>query len=137
RLKNMYRTLRSVDDAVNTIITVLSDTNRLANTLIVFASDNGYDWSEHRMSDKLIPYEESIRVPMVARWDGVISPRTDPHIVANVDLAPTFADVGGVSAVGAEGMDMTPLFTDPNAPWRQDLLVEHMQNTLVRDPVTT
>ena len=108
-----YDTLLAVDDAVNTIVTALSDTGRLSNTMIVFASDNGLTWAEHRWQEgKVVPYEESIRVPLVIRYDPLTAaPSTESDLTANIDLAPTFADLAGVTAPGAEGTSLMPLLS--------------------------
>jgi arylsulfatase A-like enzyme len=124
---DQYRTLRSVDDAVGAVLDALADTNRLSTTLIVYASDNGYLWGEHRQDGKVVPYDESIRVPMVVRYDAMVtSPRNDTHLALNIDLAPTFADLAGVPAPGAEGQSLLPLLASPEAPWRTDFLIEHL-----------
>jgi N-acetylglucosamine-6-sulfatase len=123
---NQHRALLSVDEAVGTILTALADVERLSNTLIVFMSDNGYMWGEHRWDGKVLAYEESIRVPFVMRFDRRIgSARADTHMVANIDLAPTFAQAAGVSAPGVEGLSLLPIVDSPEAPWRTDLLIEH------------
>jgi N-acetylglucosamine-6-sulfatase len=124
--KNEYRTLLSVDDAVHTIVTALSDTGRLSDTLIVFMSDNGWALGEHRWNNKKAAFEESIRIPMVIRYDPEITtPRTDTHLVLNLDIAPTIASVAGVTAPGVDGTSFQPLFADDQAPWRHDFLIEH------------
>jgi N-acetylglucosamine-6-sulfatase len=126
--KKEYRTLLSVDDAVGTIVDALTETGRLYNTLIVFTSDNGLAWGEHRWNKKQTAYEEAIRVPLVARYDKALADgMSDDHLVANVDFATTFAAAAGVPAPEAEGMDLRPLFTNPDTPWREDLLIEHLQ----------
>ncbi len=125
---DQYRTLLSLDRAVASILGALDDTGRLSDTMIVFMSDNGMLWGEHGWHKKVVPYEESIRVPFVVRYDPLVaSPRVDPHLVVNVDLAPTFAALAGVSAPGAEGMSMLPLLSSPDAPWRSSFLIEHMR----------
>ncbi len=131
RWKNIYRTLLATDDAVGTIITALQDTGRLSNTLIVYMSDNGWTIGEHRWRNKKVAWEESIRVPYVVRYDPLIStPRTDTHMVLNIDLAPTFAQVAGVQAPGAEGTSWIPLLTSSRAvSWRHDFLIEHLKGT--------
>jgi arylsulfatase A-like enzyme len=122
---NELRSLRAVDEAVAAIIGALSTNGRLGTTLIVFASDNGYLLGEHRTIGKVNAYEESIRVPMVVRYDALATaPRTSSKIVANVDLAPTFAAAAGLAAPGAEGRNLLPLLTG-NPPWRDALLIEH------------
>jgi N-acetylglucosamine-6-sulfatase len=122
----MLRTLLSVDDAVDGIVQMLAATGRLSNTMLVFMSDNGYAWGEHRWVGKQDAYEESIRVPYVVRYDPLTgTPRTDRHLVTNIDLAPTFASVAGVPAPGVEGRSLLPLLTSPDAPWRHEFLIEH------------
>lgn len=126
--RDQYRALLGVDDAVREIIDALRATGRLHSTMIVLMSDNGQTWGEHRFPfDKQIPYEESIRTPMVVRYDPVVHrPRPDAHLVLNLDVAQTFAGVAGVSAPGAEGMSLLPLLANPTIPWRTDFLIEHL-----------
>ena len=97
---NQYRTLQAVDRAVGRLLRALEDTGRLDDALVIFTSDNGLLWGEHRWVKKEVPYEEAIRVPLVVRADGIVgeAPRTDGHLVANIDLAPTIAAAAGVSA---------------------------------------
>jgi len=124
--KRQYRTLLAVDEAVDKILAALDDSGRLSTTVIVFASDNGYLWGEHRWEGKVVPYEESIRVPFVVRYDPLTQPDSaDARIVLNIDLAPTFAELAGVPAPGAEGSSLLPLFGPGPVDWRTDFLVEH------------
>ena len=126
--RDQYRALISVDRAVSEIVDALSETGRLSNTLIVFTSDNGMLWGEHRWSSKVVPYEESIRVPFVIRDDALItSPRVDDRLVLNIDLAPTFAAIAGVPAPDAEGRSLVPLLSSQRVPWRKDFLMEHLE----------
>ncbi|HEX6843961.1 MAG TPA: sulfatase-like hydrolase/transferase [Actinomycetota bacterium] len=129
--RKQYQSLQAVDDAVARLVTALQETGRLSNTMIVFTSDNGFLWGEHRWGrngpeNKQVPYEESIRVPYVVRYDPLVTaPRTDPSLVLNIDLAPTFTALAGVPAPGAEGRSFLPLLQTPGSPWRTDLLIEH------------
>jgi N-acetylglucosamine-6-sulfatase len=125
--RNQYRSLLAVDRAVGDVVTALRDTGRLQDTLLVFTSDNGMLWGEHRETGKSSPYEESVRVPFVVRWDAAgILARTDRHLVLNLDLAPTFAAAAGVDAPGAEGVSLVQLLADPSLAWRHDFLIEHL-----------
>jgi N-acetylglucosamine-6-sulfatase len=124
--QSQLEALRGVDDAVDGILEALRDTGRLDSALIVFTSDNGMLWGEHRRFGKGLPYEESIRVPMVVRYDPVTTsvPRYDRRTVLNVDLAPTLAAVGGVASPDAEGLDMAPLLQGRGVRWRGRFLLE-------------
>jgi N-acetylglucosamine-6-sulfatase len=82
-------TLRAVDDGVTSLIADLAATGRLANTDIVFMSDNGYQFGEHSLVGKGDLYDESIRVPLIARGPNIV-PGTTDRLTSNVDLVPTF-----------------------------------------------
>ena len=93
-----YRSLLAVDEAVGRIVATLRATRRLANTLIVFTSDNGVQYGEHRLqaAQKLVPYEGSIRAPLIVRWDKKIPvARTEDRLVTDLDYAPTFTAAAG------------------------------------------
>jgi N-acetylglucosamine-6-sulfatase len=83
-----------------------------------------------------VPYEESIRVPMIVRYDPVTqqTARTDAHFLLNVDFAPTFAAAAGVSAPGAEGANFLPLLGGNASGWRTNFLIEHANATKVQVP---
>ena len=123
--RRQYQTLLAVDEAVDRVIDALADTGRLANTLIVFGSDNGFSWGEHRWRYKVAPYEEDIRVPLVVRWDPYTAvPRTEQRLALNIDIAPTLAGAAGVQAVGADGRSLLPIVDGTAGTWRARFLVE-------------
>jgi N-acetylglucosamine-6-sulfatase len=122
---DQLRALLSVDRAVGRLVDVLANTGRLEETLIVFTSDNGFLWGEHRIADKNVPYEESIRVPMVVRYDPLTDGRSSKRMVLNIDLAPTIARLAGVELPGADGRSFTSLLRHPRGRWRKAFLVEH------------
>ena len=73
------QTLMSVDDMVGTVMTRLQTLGELSNTLVIYTSDNGYVWGEHRLggdyglaAQKRYPYTESVRLPLYVRWDGKV-----------------------------------------------------------------
>jgi N-acetylglucosamine-6-sulfatase len=124
---DQYRSLLAVDRAVRDVMAALADTGRLSQTLVVFTSDNGILWGEHRWQKKAVPYEESIRVPFVVRYDPLVRrDRVDEHLVVNIDLAPTAADAAGVAAPGADGASLLPLLAKGKAAWRSSFLLEHL-----------
>ena len=135
--QDQYRTLLSVDRQVELLIDALRDTGRLSDTLIVFTSDNGMSWGEHRWVKKEVPYEESIRVPLVVRYDPLTAagaPATSSALALNIDIAPTIADVAGVP-VSTDGRSLLPLLGGGGtAGWRTRFLIEHMEGT---NPVPT
>jgi len=130
------RTLLSVDDQVGRIVQTLQDTGRLGNTLIMFVSDNGYLFGEHRWQGKLVPYEESIRVPLVIRDDAAIPTGMQGtmtnDLVTNLDFAPTFLSAAGLTRTGLDGQSLFPLLTGgPGFTSESDILIEHQGGTQV------
>jgi arylsulfatase A-like enzyme len=114
----------SVDDMVEGIIDAL-DAAGEQDTLVIFVSDSGYLWGEHGLTNKQVPYEESIRMPMMLRWPGHAS-GADDRLVTNVDIAPTIYAAAGISST-TDGRDLLDgswtrdhihleYFGDPNAP---------------------
>ena len=134
--RDQYRSLQAVDRAVARLIDALADTGRLENTLVIFTSDNGLLWGEHRWQKKEMPYEEAIRVPLVIRDDALIADpaRTEDRLVGNIDLAPTIAELAGTDLPETEGKSLLPLLTGEQVRWRHALLIEHMKMT---NPVPT
>ena len=127
--RERLRSLLSVDEAIERFVQTLTRLGELANTYIVFTSDNGYHIGQHRfMTGKLQIYEEDIRVPAFVRGPGVPAKARRDHFALNIDWAPTFTEVAGVSTPAAvDGRSLTPLLKrDPPAmdAWRQDFLVE-------------
>ena len=104
-----------VDRAVGRIWDTLPD-----NTVVLYMSDNGYDWGEHRWEQKIVPYNESIRVPMIIATKGLDMPSIDPgRIALNVDIRATLGSFAGLSPT-TKGH----AWTDPS--WsRKDFVLEH------------
>ena len=83
--------LGGVDQAVMSILTELERTGRLENTYVIFTSDNGYAFGEHRLVGKGDLYEASVRVPLLVRGPGVQAGTVD-RLTSNVDFVPTILD---------------------------------------------
>jgi N-acetylglucosamine-6-sulfatase len=123
--QGQLETLGAVDDLVGTLLTALTETGRMSDTIFVFTSDNGYLWGEHRRDGKVVPYEESIRIPLVVRWDRVTGAGQDSHLISNTDLAPTLIEAGDATASGFDGMSFMPLLIGQSVTWRKHMLIEH------------
>lgn len=135
--RDQYRSLLSVDRAVRAILGALERTGRLENALVVLTSDNGIHHGEHRWTKKEAPYEESIRVPLVVRWDAADwpVPARPEELALNIDLAPTIAGIAGVVPPRPpDGRSLVPVLAGRADGWREDFLIEHLENT---NPVPT
>ncbi len=123
---DQLRTLLSVDDAVEHILTRLERLDLTDNTIVVFTSDHGFLWGEHWLSSKFNPYEESIRVPYSLRYPRRYPlPGTRDQMVLNHDLAPTLAELAGAPIPpDLDGVSLVPLLDSASAPWRDEFLIE-------------
>ena len=121
------QSVRSIDALIGTIRRTLKATGQLDNTYIVFTSDNGFHMGEHRLpTGKQTAFATDIEVPLVVNGPGV-GHRSIGQLAQNVDLAPTFADLGGAATLRtADGRSLAPLLRGRTpANWRQAALVEH------------
>jgi arylsulfatase A-like enzyme len=88
--------LLAVDEGVARIMETLRATGALANTVVMFTSDNGWMAGEHRVpSGKMLAYEPSIRVPLLVRGPGFPAGTRRDDLVWNGDLAPTILALAG------------------------------------------
>jgi arylsulfatase A-like enzyme len=121
-LQDYLACIDSVDDAVGRVLNHLDATGEADNTLVVYASDQGFYLGEHGWFDKRWIYEESIRTPILMRWPGVIRPGSvRREMVANIDLPETFLEAAGVPVPGdMQGRSLMPLLKGESpADWRK------------------
>jgi arylsulfatase A-like enzyme len=127
--------LRELDRQVGALVRALRAKGVLDNTIVLFASDNGFLWGEHRLGGKLWPYEESIRVPLVVRvpWPYMWG-RVDDHVALNIDLASTIAELAGVTPeLRQDGRSLVPLLRGASPPWRHDFVEEYLGESRYED----
>ena len=106
---------------------VLRTHDALENTYILITSDNGWFAGEHRLGvGKQAVYEESIRVPLVCWGPGVPAGETLADLALNIDLAPTIAELAGVTPPAfVDGRSLAPLLRgEPPPVARQAALIE-------------
>jgi arylsulfatase A-like enzyme len=119
--------LLAVDEAVEAVIERLERYRIDQDTLIIFTSDNGLHWGEHWLGGKYNAYEESIRVPMVIRYPRMVAPaQVEERMVLNIDLAPTLAELAGVSEPDPmDGESLAGILCGHPQEWREDFLLEY------------
>ncbi|GAA5035183.1 sulfatase [Terrabacter aeriphilus] len=105
----------SVDDNVGRLTGWLRDRGELDDTIVVYASDQGFFLGDHGWFDKRFMYEESIRMPFVLSYPRAVEPgRALDRIVTNVDIAPTLLEAAGVPVPARmQGRSFWADLTDP------------------------
>ena len=113
------RTLYSVDDQVDRLMQHLQTRGELDNTLVIFTSDNGSLWGEHKLNSKFLPYRKSVEVPILVRWPGkVAAGAVDNRFVSHIDVAPTLLAAAGVTQAPLapfDGRNILTSYSRPNA----------------------
>ena len=104
--------IRSLDDSVGTMLNYLDESGLAKNTVVIYASDQGFFLGEHGWFDKRFMYEESFKTPLLVRWPGVSKPGTvNEQMVSNLDFAQTFLDLAGIKGpADMQGKSLRPLF---------------------------
>jgi arylsulfatase A-like enzyme len=125
--RDKLESLRAVDDLIGSVVSALSQNQELDNTVIIFTSDNGFLFGEHRLHDKRWAYEEAIRVPLFIRAPGFSILQSVGKFVINNDLAPTITDFAKTTPnIVMDGRSLIPLLKNPHlSSWRKRLLIEH------------
>ena len=90
--------MQSVDRIVGELVSQLKQSGELDNTYIIFQSDNGYLHGEHGIFDKNVPWDKSVRVPLIIRGPGFAKRAKRSDLTANVDVPKTILDAAGVAS---------------------------------------
>ncbi|GAB5537665.1 MAG: hypothetical protein Rubg2KO_39140 [Rubricoccaceae bacterium] len=124
-IKDYVRIVDAMDDQIGRLLDRIdADPDLRANTVVVYASDQGYFTGEHGYAEKRLMYEEAMRMPLLMRWPLGIAPGTEiDGLVQNIDLAPTFLSMARAPVPDdMQGESFLPLFngTTPD-DWRRSL----------------
>ena len=123
-MKDYLRCIKAVDDSVGALLDYLKAEGLEENTVVIYAADQGFYNGEHGWFDKRWIYEESIHMPLIVRWPGVVKPGSRPAaMVQNIDYAPTFVDIaGGKLPEGLHGRSLVPILRgETPADWRKSI----------------
>lgn len=103
--------IKAVDESVGKLLDYLDQQGLAENTIVVYASDQGFYLGEHGWFDKRWIFEESLRTPLLVRWPGVARAGTvDTSLVSLLDLAPTFLEAAHLPVpADIQGRNMVPV----------------------------
>jgi N-acetylglucosamine-6-sulfatase len=123
--------LRGVDDGVRDIVEELGALHRLRDTYILFTSDNGFFYGQHRLvGGKFLAYEPSTHLPFLIRGPGIRPGSESNELAANIDIAPTVLELAHVKPDrSVDGRSLFPFAHDPSLITRRPVLFESFVET--------
>ena len=123
-MQDYLATVQSIDDNVGRLLDYLDRSGLARNTIVVYTSDQGFFLGDHGLFDKRFMYEESLRMPFLVRWPGVVRPGSRIDAMAlNVDFAPTFLDAARLPVhPSMQGRSLVPVLRGRTpADWRASM----------------
>ena len=129
-IKDYLRCVASVDDNVGRVLDWLDESGLADNTIVIYSSDQGFYLGDHGWFDKRFMYEESYRMPLMARWPGRIPAGSRcSALTTNLDFAETFLDIAGVEIPSdMQGHSLTTLFEGSVSDnWRDSLYYHYYE----------
>jgi arylsulfatase A-like enzyme len=132
KFRDRAESLLAVDEMVRDIVNRLQANGQLANTVIMFTSDNGFFQGEHRFdSGKSKLYEEPARVPMIVKGKVFKGGITRTDLTWNGDIAPTILQMSGaVAGLPQDGLSLRRILARPSLTEDRTILLEN------GDPIT-
>jgi len=142
--REYYGAIHAVDRNLGRMFAKLDELDLSQKTIVLFTSDHGYNIGHHGIHTKGNGYwiaggvqgpkrpnmfEESIRVPLMIRWPGVVKPGTE--IAETISSIDTFATVLGMLGISPpddwkqEGMDFSPLLRGQKLPARAAIFAQY------------
>ncbi len=122
-LQDYLACIAAVDKSVGEVLDYIKENGLDKNTIVVYASDQGFYLGEHGWFDKRWMFEESYRTPLLIQWPGTIEPGSvNKDMVSNLDFAETFLEIAGVKVPSdMQGRSMVPVLKGKTpGNWRKE-----------------
>lgn len=115
--------VQGVDDSIGAMLDYLEQKDLAKNTIVIYTADNGWYLGEFGLYDKRFMYEPGLRTPLIARGPGIIPGSTPEAMVMNIDLAPTFLGLAGITPPGSmQGRSLVPVLQGKTpSDWRESV----------------
>uniref|UniRef100_UPI0035657FFD sulfatase family protein n=1 Tax=Stieleria sp. TaxID=2795976 RepID=UPI0035657FFD len=117
-MRKYHQQVYGIDVALGMIRDELKAQGVADNTVVIYTSDNGYICGAHGYGSKVLPMEESSRVPLM-----IYDPRSPlngkqircDRLTGNIDFAPTMLELAGLSIPdNMDGKSLLGLLQNPN-----------------------
>jgi len=136
--RDYARVVTALDREIGRVLNKLDEMKIADNTIVIFASDNGFFWGEHQLgATGRWPYEESIRIPFIVRAPGLIKQpgKNADQMILNIDLAPSILEMAGIPVPEImEGESFLPILRNNSVQGRKAWLYEYFKDFPYRPP---
>ena len=129
-VKNYLRCVRGVDESVGRLVDWLAANGLDENTIVIYSSDQGFYLGDHGWYDKRWMYEESLEMPFIIRWPGVVpAGGASDALIQNLDYAPTFLEAAGAEVpADMQGRSLLPVLGgDTPDDWRDAIYYRYFE----------
>ena len=129
-VKDHNRSVYGVDENLGRVLDFLDESGQAEDTLVVYTTDNGFFLGEHGWYDKRWMYEESLKMPFIAKWPGVTKPGSrNDLMIQNLDYAETFLDIAGLDIPNdMQGKSLVPLLKGQRPEdWRKSIYYHYYE----------
>ena len=121
-----YATITALDFHIGRLLALLKDRGLLENTLILFSADQGISIGSHGLLGKQNLYDAAMKSPLVFSGPGIPHGSSDALLYL-FDIYPTVCDLVGAGVSSAiDGRSAKPVFANPKAPHRDELLLSYL-----------
>jgi arylsulfatase A-like enzyme len=129
-IKDYLRCVAGVDDNLGRVLKYLDDKGLSKNTIVIYSSDQGFYLGDRGWYDKRWMYEESLRMPFIVRWPGVVKSGSENRdLVQNLDFAQTLLEAAGIEAPkDMQGHSLVPLLKgETPKDWRSSIYYHYFE----------
>jgi arylsulfatase A-like enzyme len=125
QIRCYYAMCKNFDDNIGRITKFLDESGLAANTIVVLTADHGEQHGSHNLIDKMVPYAESVNIPLIMRWPaGISAGSVCDAVFAPVDHMRTLAALCGLQAPSTcDGVDFAPLLREEGDVQRDAVLM--------------
>ena len=128
--KNYLRCIKGVDENLARLMKTLEAEGLSENTVVIYSSDQGFYIGDHGWYDKRWMYEESLKMPLIVKWPGVVKPGSrNKDLVQNLDYAETFLEMAGAEIPSdMQGKSLVPLLKGESpSDWRKSIYYHYYE----------
>jgi len=118
----------AIDEELGRLAKKLDELGLANDTIIVYSSDHGSMLGSHGVGGKRQPYEESIKVPFIIRWPGVIpAGRKADSLFGTIDIMPSLCGLAGIPVPeSCSGQDFSPTMRGGKGPEPASQFIMHI-----------